>query len=235
MVGGADGCPGGWVAVWLDSEGGLCARVYGSAGALMAEPWTVLGIDVPIGLRSVGDPLATEPREVDRLARRVLGGGRASSVFPAPLRETAGLGRAAASELTRAATGRGVGAQHFAIYAKAHEVDGLLRADPGLAERVFEVHPEVSFAVLSEGRGLVESKRSEAGRAVRQGLVEQVFGPGAFGAVRGQVGRREAGDDDVLDALAVLWSAGRVAAGSARSLPDPPEIDSAGLRMAIFA
>jgi predicted RNase H-like nuclease len=40
--------------------------------------------------------------------------------------------------------------------------------------------------------------------------------------------------DDVVDALAALWSAERIHAGRAGSLTSPPAVDSAGLPMAIW-
>ena len=40
--------------------------------------------------------------------------------------------------------------------------------------------------------------------------------------------------DDVLDACAVAWTAHRRAVGDARSLPDPPEVFSDGIRAAII-
>lgn len=40
-------------------------------------------------------------------------------------------------------------------------------------------------------------------------------------------------DDDVLDAIAVLWTATRIARGEGRGLPDPPPRDPTGLPMEI--
>ena len=34
----------------------------------------------------------------------------------------------------------------------------------------------------------------------------------------------KAAADDIVDAVACAWTAGRIAAGTARSLPDPPEL-----------
>jgi predicted RNase H-like nuclease len=43
------------------------------------------------------------------------------------------------------------------------------------------------------------------------------------------------GVDDMIDAAAAAWSAARLLGGAARSLPDPPELDSAGRQIAIWA
>jgi predicted RNase H-like nuclease len=40
--------------------------------------------------------------------------------------------------------------------------------------------------------------------------------------------------DDILDAGAVAWSAARIAAGQASSLPHPPQVGSDGAAMAIW-
>jgi predicted RNase H-like nuclease len=43
-----------------------------------------------------------------------------------------------------------------------------------------------------------------------------------------------AGVDDMLDAAAAVWSARRILHGDQESLPNPPEIDSLGKRIAIW-
>jgi len=40
--------------------------------------------------------------------------------------------------------------------------------------------------------------------------------------------------DDLLDACAVAWTAARYAAGTAYSLPDPPEVFSDGIPASIW-
>lgn len=43
------------------------------------------------------------------------------------------------------------------------------------------------------------------------------------------------GEDDLIDACAAAWTAGRIARGQAVSFPSPPERDAAGLPVAIWA
>jgi predicted RNase H-like nuclease len=62
-------------------------------------------------------------------------------------------------------------------------------------------------------------------------LIGDSFGPLAFESARASVARRDATDDDIADAFAALWTARRIVAGVARSLPDVPLLDSAGLPM----
>jgi predicted RNase H-like nuclease len=44
---------------------------------------------------------------------------------------------------------------------------------------------------------------------------------------------RDVADDDMLDAVAALWTATRLYEGTAETLPDEPPLDAAGLRMEI--
>ena len=76
------------------------------------------------------------------------------------------------------------------------------------------MHPELSFAELA-GAPLAETKHSPAGRARRRALLAGAGVP-LPASVPG------AAEDDLLDAAAVAWSARRIAAGTARVLPDPP-------------
>lgn len=73
-------------------------------------------------------------------------------------------------------------------------------------QQVREIHPEVSFAALNGcvGQGLGDAKRTLAGAKVRARLLSGVFGHDAVMALMRSVPARQAGTDDVLDALAVL-------------------------------
>jgi predicted RNase H-like nuclease len=162
---------------------------------------------------------------------------RKSSVFRAPLREaTLCRTRAEADDVSRGLIGKGVSAQAFGIYQKIREVDKALQLDMSFQERVFEVHPEVSFAAINGGAGFEDEKRSPSGQAQRTRLLEHVLGaqdPALL--LRRNIRKSEVADDDILDACAALVTAKRIEAGEAVSFPDPPEVDSMGLRMAIWA
>ena len=147
FVAGLDGCRAGWVMVTVPSAG---------TGAPRVEVVTDLGlvtdrlergriaavaIDIPIGLA----PDSSRP--VDHEARRRLG-PRKSSVFPAPVRPVLGAtSYEEACEISRAACGRALSRQLFAILPKIREVDAL--QSPALQDRLFEMHPEVSFTELA--------------------------------------------------------------------------------------
>jgi predicted RNase H-like nuclease len=65
-------------------------------------------------------------------------------------------------------------------------------------------------------------------------LLSEHFGESPVQALLAAVPRRSAARDDIADALAALWTAERIHAGRAGSLPSPPAEDSAGLQMAIW-
>jgi predicted RNase H-like nuclease len=225
VVLGVDGCRAGWVGVVLDGE--TATAIVGATigdlvtAARIAHPeLAVVGIDIPIGLPD------SAPRQADRLARTRLPNGRKSSVFPAPARvATAATTHPEASTANREATGVGLSVQAFGLVPKILEVDAYVHSPKSC--RIVEVHPEVSFAAMDPGC-VVLSKRTPAGHQARQDALR------AAGVVPPAYVRRQGYTaDDLADACAAAWSARRVAAGVAESLPDPPETFSDGLPAAI--
>ena len=227
---GVDGAGSGWIAVWM-AKGMLSHTVYASARSLIDahRSATVVAVDIPVGLTDSGR------RDADIQARKFVGGRRACSVFSAPVRGILdATSQQEASRRHRVIDQRGFGAQGFAILPKIREWDDLLRGDDAACAVVREVHPEVSFAALNGGLGLVPGKKTAAGSMIRMQLLSVVFGAGKVDRLKASVPRRLAGGDDVLDALVALWSAGRIACGQAGVLPDPVPHDSAGFPMAIW-
>lgn len=225
---GVDGCKGGWVAVErARAKGPVSIRVVSRVDDLFdASGPRVVAIDVPIGLMDRG------ARICDMLVRDELE-ERSSSVFPAPVRAVL---RAKtyedACDRSMRSQGKKISKQTWAIVPKIREVDALLKRRPELRDEVWEVHPEMSFAAWS-GDPMQHSKKSPLGRIERHVLVEEHFGIGTFERLRSEVPRKSAGDDDIVDAFAALWTAERIAARVAISLPTPPEADELGLEMRI--
>jgi predicted RNase H-like nuclease len=233
IICGADGCKRGcWVVIFkhLDS-GRIFWRCFETAQELFAysEPTPrIIAIDVPIGLPERG------PRACDLEARRLLGRGRASSVFPAPIRPVlTAADRSDASRIRFQVEGKKMSQQAWAIVRRVHEVDEILRQDPELCTRVREVHPEVSFCLRAD-HPLRHSKKSREGREERRELLEPVFGQWLRDALaeRSQLASTE---DDVLDAFVALWTAERIVTGASQTIPPRPPSDSFGLRMEIVA
>lgn len=166
-----------------------------------ATDCSVIGVDMPVGLVAAGW------RECDAAVRAVLGERRAS-VFPVPPRPA--LERATYAEALAVGRelceGKGFSLQVFNLAPKILEVDGLLD------ETVYEVHPELSFCLQNGGVPLA-GKKSPGGSAARRALLtrEGIELPAKPppGAAR----------DDLLDAAAAAWSAGRIARGAAEAFP----------------
>jgi predicted RNase H-like nuclease len=227
---GVDGAKSGWIAVWNAGEG-LDFDVYASAAHVvgMHPKAEVIAVDIPMGLSDSG------PRSPDVLARKFVGGRRSSSVFSSPVRGVLDSeSREEASRRHREIDGRGFGAQAFGILPKIREWDSLLRMDDRARRIVREIHPEVCFAALGGNGGLAEPKKSAEGAARRAAILSRYFGQSSVNELLGRVPKSRAAADDVLDALAALWSAHRIARGIAESLPSPPEVDSEGQMRAIW-
>ncbi|MFN9434729.1 MAG: DUF429 domain-containing protein [Planctomycetota bacterium] len=225
---GVDGCRRGWLCVFREGQG-LNYRIAESIDELTAlYPSETIAIDVPIGLPDAG------PRSVDVLARRRLQ-GRRSSVFPAPIRPILrATDRATASDISEAVDGRRISAQAWAIVPKIVEVDLVLQRTPALRHRVHECHPEVCWAGMNDDTPMQFGKKRQSGRRERLALVERYFGrPGCnlYEEIGAQHRRCDVALDDVLDALACLWTAERIASGQAIHLLPEQEMDSLGIPM----
>lgn len=218
-IAGVDGVRGGWVAVVKDGAS-VETRTCMTAGELLAliESCAIVAIDVPIGLVEQGH------RACDHHARKFL--RNKSSVFTAPIRPI--LRAATPSEAQAIARslqeGHGLPYTTVALRDAVAQVDELLQRHHELRERVYEVHPEVSFAHWSQGAALA-SKRSPEGRDARRALVRAHFG-------EVPPPPRGAREDDLLDAFAALWTAERIASGHSQSLGDGHP-DLTGLPMRI--
>lgn len=223
QVAGIDGCRSQWLAIAREPGSlSFVAQVL-ETSQLAAQPWGLAAIDIPIGLPDSG------PREADGAARI---GPRASSVFPCPIRPAlSATSWQEACDITYRHNGHRISKQTFAIIPKIREVDEHIRSTD-LRERLFEIHPEVSFAAWEEAPTL-HPKKAVLGHEQRRALIARHFGPEAFASVVAQVGSRNVAADDIADAFAALWSAERLLAGAAQRLPKVQVTDSCGLPMQI--
>jgi predicted RNase H-like nuclease len=234
-VAGVDGCPAGWLAVIVDAAGPGAARaqIVADSASLRDLPAGSVAVDMPIGLRDVPAPGG---RAADRAARAFLarhapaGMASGSRVFATPTRahlDRLHLGFAGCNAGFPPGQGQRLSAQAFNIAAKIAALD--LALDPRGPVR--EAHPEVSFAALI-GRTLAPKKTPDGRAARRDALTGLGFELDAFAASLGRCSGRW-GRDDLYDACILCWTAARIAAGAHTTLPDPPERDRAGHRMAI--
>jgi predicted RNase H-like nuclease len=160
--------------------------------AIDVERFDVIAVDMPIGLPD------TWGRAADRAARAYIS-PRGSCVFPTPPRPLLTFpDYVSANRASREIFGRGLPKQTFNLFPKLREVDALI--DVADQERFVEAHPECCFRALC-GTVMV-SKHTRAGRQARRRALEPLFGPL-------DTHLRGAGEDDVLDAFALLWTAMR--------------------------
>ena len=211
---GVDGCQSGWIAVEL--VGGTFNRAFFAASiseVLIRFPdANAFGIDIPIGLPARG------PRQADLDARKFVG-PRRSSVFATPAREQLEGPWGPGLRITR---------QAHSLGPRIFEVEKAV-AVKTVSDKIYEVHPEVSFAAMSKGP-VRYPKSSWNGLQFRRRLLSEagVDLPDDLESV-GVVPA-----DDLLDAAAASWTANRIVMKSAATLPKDPPIDDAGRSIAIW-
>lgn len=247
-VAGVDGCKGGWVAVVVEPDGSAHASRVATLADLFARPLPpdIVAVDMPIGLP---DRVEAKGRAPERLVRPLLG-QRQSSVFSMPSRAAVYASEDAtvpeadryrhACAIARATSmpPRAVAKQGFALFPRIIEIDRWLRADPSLLERVFECHPEVSFQAMNGGVPLGLPKKVKGSPATpglelrRELLAKAGFAPELLAPFKARA--LGVGEDDLIDACAAAWTAGRIVRREAVSHPSPPERDAQGLPIAIW-
>jgi predicted RNase H-like nuclease len=205
---GCDVARGRWVAVVL--QGGAFRRAFVAASlaevAADCRSAAVIAVDIPIGLPEVW------PRPADLQARELVG-PRRNSVFFTPVRaavEEPDFARATAAHV--AATGKGISRQAHALSRMILDAEAVATAD----DRIYEAHPEVSFRAMGDA-DLEDPKTTWNGMHARLALLA---GQG-IDLPRDLAEAGRVRPDDLIDAAAVGWTAGRVAAGSATRLGDP--------------
>ncbi|TPM25395.1 DUF429 domain-containing protein [Mesorhizobium sp. B2-3-4] len=247
---GADGCKAGWVAVRCGPGASPSVAVFASFAALLAAiaEDAVIAVDMPIGLPEFSQKGGRGP---EALVRPLLG-PRQSSVFSIPSRaalyaDTSDFttleawyeAHRRASEVAKVTSDppRGVSIQAFGIFSKIREIDALLMARPALRGRIFESHPEVAFCRLNGGQAMRLPKKIK-GSINPVGMEERKALLCRHGYDMDFLDRpppRGAAADDFLDAAAMMLVAGRIADGTARPFPDPPNADGFGIPVAIWA
>ena len=169
---------------------------------------------------SVGEARTLRPRR-----RWAVGVTRSSTRVRSALKAASHL---TATALSMELSGSGISRQSYALRAKIFEVEQWLPTAPC---DVWEVHPEVSFAILI-GAPADAPKKTWAGMVERRNALLKVGidldrAPSAAGSL--------AAVDDMLDAGAAAWTARRLLEGTALSFPATPEVDDSGKAVAIWA
>jgi predicted RNase H-like nuclease len=105
---------------------------------------------------------------------------------------------------------------------------------PELQNRVREVHPELCFREMNNGKPIQESKNSPEGFRRRMEIIKE-SGFSQIGDWLRRYPKTKVAADDILDACAACWTAERIHRGVAVRVPSEPEKDSRGLRMEMWA
>src|SRR5215467_10248255 len=156
FVAGVDGCRAGWIAFKVEVLSlATSVELVDVPKLLSSRPNDLLclAIDIPIGLLECS-------RECDKTARKLLGQPRGTSVFSAPCRAAlSATTHAAASQINREKTGRGLSQQAFGIIPKIKQVDNAITPDS--QQWAFEVHPEVCFWALNQRQPMLHNKKTK--------------------------------------------------------------------------
>ena len=185
-------------------------------------------IDIPIGLPSISH------RTCDTRARKFLGPGKTSSVFPPPCREALyAKNYEEACEINQKILGKKTSRQAWSIAPKIREVDEFLKSHPEAKKKIRETHPEVCFRALA-GKPIVHSKKSNEGFSERLAVLGSYL-PEAEKTINNTLARSKRKDvkpDDILDSMAAAITA-RFGNKRLGTLPENTETDSTGLPMEI--
>ncbi|NJK34981.1 MAG: DUF429 domain-containing protein [Oscillatoriales cyanobacterium SM2_2_1] len=228
---GIDGCRGGWLAVSV--SGGACTYRYFALGDQdfwqLWETGDRLLIDLPVGLSSTA-----AGRPCDRLLRQTLGRGYSSSVFTPPVRQAlTAQTYPEACAINASICGKKLSKQTWFIMGRIRDVDIFLSQNPAAATKTYESHPERLFQRLHGGT-LPHKKKTVPGQSLRSALLRQVLGADAIALaarIRAAHPQKVLANDDIWDAIALAYFADLE---PQTPLPNPPDVDERGLRMAFF-
>lgn len=218
LIIGIDGCKSGWFSVWENQDKSIHSSVFSNLNELKNffknESQLIIGIDMPVILSEV------IPRQADQLARKLLN-KKASSVFTAPTPEMLDQPNyEKASLVSKKLFGKSMSLQSWYLFPKIKDVQTMIHHED---IQIYEIHPELSFRAMNNEQVILESKKSHEGFVIRNSLLAMHFKNFIFEEIRHQYVRKDVMDDDILDALAVLWSAKRIQSNQASFLPQSPE------------
>jgi predicted RNase H-like nuclease len=225
ILAGVEPCAGGWLVAPGNLQGINLAPQPAFVLASMAEvldykpAFTVMALHSPVGFTDKPG----EPRSCDEAARQLLG-PRGTAVVPAPSRALLGVKTFDEARALEA----GIDAVRWRALAKMAEAAGQVQS--WNQRTVWEVHPELALCQMNGGEPVAYARRSVLGRTERARLVCSALAGAERVLSEPPKGVREG---KLIDALADLWTARRIAARAiARTAPEPVW-DSEGLRMDI--
>jgi len=215
---GIDGCKAGWIVAEEVNKNELKIRLFSSLSQLeiLAKNEVTVGIDIPLQIHDRGF------RRADSEARALLK-SRASSIFSAPAKKTL-LAKTYtdACEVNFSVCGKKISKQSWFLFKKIKEAR-LLFCKKENNLKLYEVHPELSFMAMNNMKVLEYGKKTVEGFDLRYRLLKQFFPLFDFREIRAKFKKKDVADDDILDAVAVLWSTQKIIDKIASYVPKDPE------------
>jgi predicted RNase H-like nuclease len=227
---GVDSCRAGWFYTAITDGVGCETAVAHDVKCLWNKfnKADLILIDIPIGLPFVSS------RACDILARRFLGPGKGSSVFPPPCREALYANNyPEACEINQKILGKKISKQAYGIALKIREVDEFLQSHPQARKKIRETHPEVCFRALA-GKPIKHPKKTDEGFSERHAILAKYL-PETKKIINDALSsfkRKEVKGDDILDSM-VAAIAAVFDKNLLISLPENPETDKTNLPMEI--
>jgi predicted RNase H-like nuclease len=227
---GVDSCRAGWFYTAITDGAGCETGIAPNIEWLWNKfkKTTLILIDIPIGLPHISS------RACDIAARKFLGPGKGSSVFPPPCREALyAKNYQEACEINQKILGKKISKQAWGIAPKIRNVDKFLQSHSEAKKKIQETHPEVCFQALP-GKPIINKKKSKEGFSERLTVLSEYFANAEEIANDALAGfyRKDVKRDDILDSMVAAVTA-RFGKNRLESLPKNPEIDNAGLPMEI--
>jgi len=215
---GIDGCKSGWFVAQLQDNKTLNFWLIESLDIIndITKKSAVVGIDIPLELHEKGTRMA------EKEARTLLG-RRAATIFSPPAIKT--LNAKTYEEACRInynEEGKKISKQTWFILNKIKEARKIY-LDKVSNKKLFEIHPELSFMAMNRMQVLIDSKKTIEGRKKRLKLINGYYPSFSFDDVREKFSSKDVADDDILDAIAVLWSTQKIIDNIASYVPKKPE------------
>ncbi len=231
---GVDGCKSGWFAVAIYDNGKWELLTFKSVGDLhkVYADSDIILIDIPIGLKGSGK----EERLCDLRARKLLGHGRGSSVFPVPCRQAVYCeSYEEAHKTNKEIMERGLSKQTWGIVSKIREVDEFIVKNKSVIGRLKESHPEVCFYALS-GQPMQYSKKYREGADERINVLRKLYQntDEIIEYALNNYKRKELALDDIVDALCLSISGLYGLKNGFTVIPECGETDGKNIGMQIF-
>jgi predicted RNase H-like nuclease len=225
IVAGIEPVPGGWLVCPGNLQGVNLAPQSAVVQSTLAEvldqrpAFEIIALHAPIGVPD----RPSDWRECDLAARRVLG-PRSGAALKAPSRDV--LSAESFEEARRIDPSLDI--VRWRAMAKAAEA--VREVQSWRQRNVWEVNPELAFTQMNDGKPLGFGRRSQLGRRLRRELLLASL-PGSDRVLAGRP--RGLPEEKLLDALADLWTARRIAARAITRMADNPTWDGEGVRMDI--